>query len=98
MAEREERRDPERLQQIIAEVAREIVPEAVKHTFGNLGLDVSTPDSRIQAQKDFSHLRTSRLRRERFWEGAGAQFTKMAMTALGVIGVLGIVAWIKGHL
>lgn len=97
-----ERRDPDRLKEIIAEVVsatvQEAVPETVRHTFANLGLDVSTADAKIEAQKDFAFVRTGRKRRERFWEGAGAQFTKMTMMALGALGVLGAIAWIKGHL
>lgn len=86
------------LKRIIEEVTREVVPEAVKHTFGNLGLDVTTPAAKLEAQKDFAHVRASRLRRERFWEGAGSAFTKMMMAAAGVVGLLGIVAWLKDHL
>lgn len=97
-AREDDRRDPDRLKRIIEEVSREIVPEAVKHTFGNLGLDVSTPDARIKAQKDFAYIRESREGRERFWESAGSTFTKMMMTAAGVVGLLGIVAWLKDHI
>lgn len=84
MSEREDRRSPEQLEQIIRKVAEEVGPEIVRHTFVRLGIDTTTPEAVIEVQKDNAFLRRFRLRMD-------ALSNRVGQIVIGVI-VAGIAA------
>ncbi|MEQ8193702.1 MAG: hypothetical protein RIB59_04355 [Rhodospirillales bacterium] len=60
----------------IAEIAgREAGREAVKETFANIGLDVTSPAAKQEAQADFHYLRMQRL---------GAEHIKSTIRTTGI--------------
>jgi hypothetical protein len=83
----------------IAEIAgREAGREAVKETFSNIGLDISSPSAKQEAQADLRYLRMQRTGAERIKETIR---TTGIRTAVGAV-VLGLLTtlWmlIKEHM
>ncbi|WP_448043830.1 hypothetical protein [Bradyrhizobium liaoningense] len=76
-----------------------IVREAVKEFLLALGVDVTTPGSVIELQKDFHHVRHTRLTMGAVRREVGSKFVS-ALTASAVTGAIAVVTFYfttKGH-
>jgi hypothetical protein len=90
-AYKEEKRDPDRIRQIVVEVVEEVVPETVKQTLLAMGIN---PDHPLEAQNDMSFLRSMRTRCEKVGAGATMAFVTIMVGGVISVFVLGIKDWI----
>jgi hypothetical protein len=69
------------IQDLIERTARQTAKETVTETFTKLGVDVSTPQACIEAQRDFSFMRSMRQR-------AGLMVTSMVAGMVAMFGAI----------
>ena len=87
----EDRRNPERVRQLVVEVVEEVVPTVVKQTLLAMGIN---PDHPLEAQNDMSFLRSMRTRCEKVGAGATMAFVTIMVGGVLSVFVLGIKDWI----
>lgn len=70
----------------ITEVCSEVVPQVLNETFIKLGIDPKEP---INMQKDFSHLRSARVRSEDVKKRITTEILRVCfVTAIAYVGML----------